>query len=270
MDIEKIKAVEKQFHEIYRDGSGPLEPVNVEQVRSTILSPCYENGNDRYSDNKKAFHDLILHDGGWRDKKVLLDYACGNGVWAIYFALTGTEKVIGFDIAESGIRRGNERVQSHGLADKVKLLTMDASKLEFPDNTFDMVIGTAVLHHVIKYPGVFEELYRVMKPGAKAYFLEGLADFPLWKLWWKIKGEVPSGDVPIFSKVIRGKAHMFSKIEITGDTFLFSAKTFLWKKNCGLLRKFILKILKRSDDFLFKICPFLRRWGSFSYIVFTK
>lgn len=133
-----------------------------------------------------------------------------------------------------------------------------------------MVIGTVVLHHVIKYPNVFEELYRVMKPGAKAYFLEGLADFPLWKLWWRMKEEVPSGDIPIFSKDIRQKAHMFSKIEIIGDTFLFFVKTILWKPGLGKTRKFILKTCKRADNLLFKICNCLQTLVSFSYIILTK
>jgi len=270
MDLDKVKEREKWFHEEYRDGEGPLPPVTIEDVHTALLQPCYTTGSDWYSDNKMAFHELILRDGGWSGKNMLLDYACGNGSWAIYFALTGAKKVIGFDIAERGVHRGRERIKAQGLTDKVELFVMDGSKLEFPNNTFDMVIGTAVLHHVIKYPNIFEELYRVMKPNTKAYFLEGLADFPPWKLWWKMRGEVPSGDVPMFAREIRRKARMFSKIEITGDTFLFSVKRFLWKPGLGRTRRFILKTCKRADNLLFKICPPLRAWGSFSYIVLTK
>ena len=270
MDLEKIKQIEKAYHEVYRDGEGPLEAVDVQKVNSTIFQPCYANGNDRYSDNKIAFHKLILKDGGWSGKNMLLDYACGDGFWSAYFALTGAKKVIGFDIAESGIRRGRERIKTQGLTDKVKLFVMDACKLDFPDNTFDIVVGTAVLHHIIKYPNIFEELHRVMRPGAKAYFLEGLADFFLWKLWWKIKGQVPSGDVPMFSKEIRSKTSMFSHVEITGDTFLFSIKTILWKPRLGKVRRLILKTCKKTDDLLFRICPSFRQLGSFSYIVLSK
>jgi hypothetical protein len=59
-----------------------------------------------------------------------------------------------------------------------------------------------------------------MQPGAKV-FLEGLADFILKKLWWKVKSEAASGDVPILIENIRKKAHMFSNIEITGDKLFF-------------------------------------------------
>lgn len=100
-------------------------------------------------------------------------------------------KVVGFDLAESGIRRGRKRIKVQGLTDKVELLVMDASNLGFPDNVFDMVIGTAVLHHVIKYPNVLEELHRIMKPGAKGYFLEGLADFFFGNIGGKLRVRSP-------------------------------------------------------------------------------
>ncbi len=269
MDLNSIKRVEKEVHERLYEGEDPLPMVSIDEVRKTLLSPCYETGNDKYSDNKMAFHELILREGGWKDK-VVLDYACSNGGWSIYFALTGARQVVGFDIAESGIQGGLERINAQGLADKVELFVMDASSLQFPDNSFDIVIGTAVLHHVIKYPNIFEELHRVMKPGSKAYFLEGLADFPLWRLWWKIKGQVPLGDVPIFSSVIRRKAKMFTAVEIVGSCFFYSIKTILERPGAGSLRRQILKTCKGLDNIFFKVCPALRAYGSFSYIVLSK
>lgn len=269
MDLDNVKNIEKAFHERFRDGEGPLDPIRVQEFRRLNLQPCYTTGCDKHADNKMAFLELILQDGGW-DGKYILDYACGNGVWSTYFALTGAARIVGFDLAETGIRRGTDRLRAQGLDDKVKLLVMDACQLDFPDNEFEMVIGVGVLHHVSKYPGIFEELYRVMKPGAKAYFLEGLADFPLFKLWWKMKGQVDAGDIPIFAKEIRAKTHMFSNVDITGDTFIFSLKRLLCRPSMGWVTRTILRMCKAVDTALFKICPPLRAWGSFSYIVLTK
>lgn len=267
--LSQVRETEKKYHDEHHDGARPLPVVAVEEVRRKLLQPCYLTGGDKYSDNKQAFQSVVQAGGGWVGKHVL-DYACGRGGWAVYYALTGASRVSGFDISETAIRRGSERVRRQGLADVVELRVMDASELEYPDNTFDVVIGEAALHHVIKYPGIFEELHRVMKPGSKAYFREGLADFPLFRMWWKIKGEVPQGDVPIFSRDIRDRASMFTEVVIHGDTFLYSVKTFLWKENMGAARRLILKALKKTDDLLFRVCPPLRRWGSFSYIVLTK
>jgi ubiquinone/menaquinone biosynthesis C-methylase UbiE len=216
-----------------------------------------------------AFHAFILERDTWIDKYVL-DYCCGDGAWATYFALTGAKRVAGFDIAETGIVRGQARADKQGLTDTLRLFAMDASKLEFLDDEFDVVIGTAVLHHVIKYENIFEELHRVMKPGAKAFFLENLADFPLWKLHWKLKGEVPQGDVPIFAKVLRQKTQMFSHVEIRGDSFLFGLKYVVYRPNMGMVRRQTLRALKAADRVLFSVCPALRCWGSFCYICLTK
>jgi ubiquinone/menaquinone biosynthesis C-methylase UbiE len=189
---------------------------------------------------------------------------------SIYFALTGAEHVDGFDIAETAIRRGTERVERQGLSDRVTLRTMDASDLKYPDESFDMVIGTGVLHHVIKYPNIFEGLHRVMKPGARAFFMEGLADNPLFKLWWKIRGPLPQGDVPIFAKEVRHKARMFTNVEVLGDTLLHAGKLFIWRPDPSSWRRSILRATHKADQWLFQAVPRLRNWGSFSYIVLTK
>jgi len=264
-DMEAVKQAERDFHDVHYDT--PLLPIEVEEIRRTLLQPCYADGIHRRTDNLAAFHEILA--GQWKDK-VVLDYVCGNGSWAVYFALLGAKEVFGFDISENAIRRACVRVEAQGLADKVHLEVKDATKLDYMDDFFEIAIGHGVLHHVIKYPGIAENLYRVMKPGSKAYFFEGLADFPLYRLWWKIKGEVPEGDVPIFAKDIRETFSMFSRIEIIGDDFLFSIKRLLWKENMGRVRKTILRAAKKLDEILFSICPPLRRWGCFSYIILTK
>ena len=266
--IEQIKQREKEYHERFRKGDA-LPLVDVEQVRRDYLSPCYETGVDIYSDIKMVFHAFIKERAPWEEKYVL-DYGCGDALFAAYFALTGARRVAGFDIGATGIERGRERLEQQGLGDKVQLFVMDASDLQFPDNEFEIVIGHGVLHHVIKYPNIFEEIHRIMKPGAKAFFCENLADFPLWKLHWKLKGEVPEGDVPIFAKEVRSKAHMFSDVEIRGDAFLSAFKHFIWRPQPGPLRCSVLKTLKRVDDLMFSVCPPLRRWGGFCFICLTK
>ncbi len=259
---------QKQFHEAYRCREGaPL--ITIEQVRRSELQPCYTTGSDRYSDNKMEFHKILEQHGGWQGKYVL-DYGCGSGLWTTYMSMTGAKKVVGVDICESGVRLGRERLVQQGLTDKAELNVMDVTKMSFPDNEFDMVFGNAILHHIINYPNVFEELHRVMKPGSQAFFLEGLADFAPYKWYWKRKGWVDAGDMPIFRKVVLEKAQMFHDVQVIGDNFLYSIKRFLWQPNMGFGRKTILRGAKCMDTVLFCVCPLLRRWGSFSYLIFTK
>jgi SAM-dependent methyltransferase len=267
-ETDRRKAAEKAFFEQYRTDDSPLSPVDVAEIQRTKLAPCHTTGDDRYSDNKRAFHQRILRDGGWENKYVL-DYACGTGMWSIYFALTGARRVVGFDLAESGVRRGQELAQRQGLAGKVSLLVGDATRLPFPNDHFEIIIGTAVIHHVIKYPNVFEELHRVLKPGAKAYFLEGLADFPLFRLWWKLKGEVPQGDVPIFRRELLAKGDVLEggrdgrqpswrhqDVRLAQAHGPGSPRPAARRRSCG----------SRTV----RGVPRPPRWGCFSYSVFTK
>jgi ubiquinone/menaquinone biosynthesis C-methylase UbiE len=46
----------------------------------------------------------------------------------------------------------------------------DAERIPYEDNTFDLVIGHAVLHHIPDVPAAFREVLRVLKPGGRFVF----------------------------------------------------------------------------------------------------
>jgi SAM-dependent methyltransferase len=46
----------------------------------------------------------------------------------------------------------------------------DAEALPFPDESFDLVFGHAVLHHIPDLPRAFAEFHRVLRPGGTVFF----------------------------------------------------------------------------------------------------
>jgi len=46
----------------------------------------------------------------------------------------------------------------------------DAERIPYDDNTFDLVVGHAVLHHIPDVPAAFAEVLRVLKPGGRFVF----------------------------------------------------------------------------------------------------
>jgi SAM-dependent methyltransferase len=52
----------------------------------------------------------------------------------------------------------------------VETVVCDAESLPFPDNSFDVVFGHAVLHHIPDLEGAFAEFRRVLKPGGLIAF----------------------------------------------------------------------------------------------------
>ncbi|HVW41522.1 MAG TPA: methyltransferase domain-containing protein [Amycolatopsis sp.] len=46
----------------------------------------------------------------------------------------------------------------------------DAERIPYPDNSFDLVVGHAVLHHIPDVPAALREVLRVLKPGGRFVF----------------------------------------------------------------------------------------------------
>ncbi|HEV2782108.1 MAG TPA: methyltransferase domain-containing protein [Actinophytocola sp.] len=46
----------------------------------------------------------------------------------------------------------------------------DAERIPYDDDTFDLVVGHAVLHHIPDLPAAFREILRVLKPGGRFVF----------------------------------------------------------------------------------------------------
>lgn len=58
---------------------------------------------------------------------------------------------------------------------------MDAHELEFADATFDIVFGTAILHH-LDFARAIREIHRVLRSGGKIVFMEPLRHNPVARL----------------------------------------------------------------------------------------
>ena len=82
-----------------------------------------------------------------------------------------------FDLSRPAIETARKAATRFGLS--AEFTQMDAAALTYPDDFFDLVIGFGVLHHVIKYPTADVQLFRGMKPAARAVFHETLWDNPL-------------------------------------------------------------------------------------------
>lgn len=78
--------------------------------------------------------------------------------------------VTGVDISEGMLRKAEERVRTLGM-DRAKLMVMDGSRLEFPDNSFDRVIATYVISAVPDPVKTLLEMRRVCKPSGHLVIL---------------------------------------------------------------------------------------------------
>lgn len=120
--------------------------------------------------------------------KKLLDLGCGIGDASIYFALRGAE-VTAIDISPAMIKLVKKLARLKRVSKKVGAKVMVAEKLNLPSNSFDFVFGNGVLHHVDPNRAL-SEVYRVLKPGGKAAFVEPLEHNFLINVYRKIADKV--------------------------------------------------------------------------------
>ena len=100
--------------------------------------------------------------------KIILEYGCGLGSRSFELSKSSKE-VYGIDISEIAISKAINEAKIKNLSNII-FKVMNAETLEFSDNYFDVVCGTAILHH-LDLNASFSELSRILKPGGKAFLL---------------------------------------------------------------------------------------------------
>jgi 2-polyprenyl-3-methyl-5-hydroxy-6-metoxy-1,4-benzoquinol methylase len=105
--------------------------------------------------------------------KTLLEIGCGTGAYVVQFAHLGA-KVVAFDLSSSAIEVGIERARYYGLEDRITYNCTSAESMDYPDETFDVIVGSYILHH-IEVEAAAKNIYRMLKPGGVAIFLEWVA-----------------------------------------------------------------------------------------------
>ena len=78
--------------------------------------------------------------------------------------------VVGIDLSTGMLAKAQERVEAYGLTN-VTLARMDAGKMEFADDTFDIVMAAYVVTAVPDYRKVMAEMIRVCKPDGRIIML---------------------------------------------------------------------------------------------------
>lgn len=172
--LDARKLAELEFHNRDRD------PQFIDAASKA--SDTYEKfyGNKKYYAATRRSQQFI---DDWIARnargKVFLDYACGNGKYALHAARSGAALSLGFDISNVSVL--NARRSAAGV-ENVRYFQADAENTKLPDNCIDAVICSGMLHHLdLSY--AFPELRRILKPGGVVLAVEALDYNPAIKLY---------------------------------------------------------------------------------------
>jgi phosphatidylethanolamine/phosphatidyl-N-methylethanolamine N-methyltransferase len=99
----------------------------------------------------------------------VLEVGVGTGISLPLYS--PTVRIFGTDISEAMLRKAKRRVAEGRLKNIEGLAVMDAEKLEFPDNTFDVVMAQYVVTAVPNPELALDEFARVVRPGGELIIL---------------------------------------------------------------------------------------------------
>ena len=111
-------------------------------------------------------------------KKILI-CSCGSGIEPTVVAKQGGQ-VFAFDISYVACLNAKKMATYNGVA--VSNNVSDINYLSYFDDTFDLIYGCSILHH-IDCALAGKELHRVLKPGGRAFFLENSDRNPILRFF---------------------------------------------------------------------------------------
>jgi len=95
----------------------------------------------------------------------ILEVGVGTGISLPDYS--DKNRIYGVDISEPMLARARERVEELGLTHVEGLAVMDAEHMDFPDESFDVVMAQHVVSTVPNPEATLDEFVRVLKPGGE-------------------------------------------------------------------------------------------------------
>jgi len=237
---------------------------------------------------EKEWHDAKYEDGGEGNRRVdtvsqklweivgqprgqtILDFGCGDGWVSVGLAKNGND-LHGFDISSALIERARHLAESSGVADRTTFKEMAAEELDYPNDFFDLVIGTSILHHV-DLPVTLARIHSSLKANGTAIFLEPLNQNPalqLWRLltpWRRTETEraFSSEDLALVRRIFPT-----TRFNYYGLTAMFTGGLMLLAPKSKLLRG-LNGALESLDGFLVSTFPSLGRFSAVTIMEMRK
>lgn len=144
-----------------------------EHVHDLAITSCspgsagFYNELDSYRYDKLKYLTDLIDFSSFRGKK-LLEIGCGVGIDLVRFARAGAI-VVGVDLSETAIGLARNYFSHEKLT--ADLHVMNGEKLEFPQNTFDVVYAHGVIPYTANPEKLIAEVNRVLKPGGEAILM---------------------------------------------------------------------------------------------------
>jgi SAM-dependent methyltransferase len=235
----------------------------------------YESGESfprhyRANPTLPVFERMFALLGNDLSNKRVLEYGCGTG-WVTTLLARRGASVAAFDISAEAVTQTRELLAADGLLQQCDVDVMAGEQLDYPDESIDIALGFAILHH-LELDAALRELRRVLKPGGIAVFAEPLASNPLIRLYRRLTPQYRTPDeVPIDLDRFRSRLTGFSKFRHEEHMLLATAAlACCYIPGLSGAAAPAQRLLMRADDVLLQAMPWAGKWAWYSILVFEK
>ena len=202
--------------------------------------------------------------GDLKGKRVL-EIGCGLGEISALLAKSGAE-ITAFDLSRNSVLTTRRRANLNGVEEQIALTVAAGEALPFADESFDVLFGKAILHH-LDVNLSSDQLARVLKTGGKAAFVEPMGMNPILKFVREY--------VPYPSKNPRGEDRPLNYEEIYAWGSGYQEYNFREIQLLSMIERGLgfgkrVNILRRLDDLLLDRFPFIRRYCRYIVMYMEK
>jgi phosphatidylethanolamine/phosphatidyl-N-methylethanolamine N-methyltransferase len=153
-------------------GDAATRALSVTNVGTDFVEKVYQNIAQVYD----YTYGPTLHPGRLeaikkmriRPGTQILEVGVGTGINLSLYPKTSN--VTGIDLSSKMLAKAQQRIDEKGLS-HCQLMEMDATKMKFADNSYDVVYAPYVISVVPDPVAVAREMYRVCRPGGRVVIL---------------------------------------------------------------------------------------------------
>lgn len=247
-------------YEIEREKWNALAMEELEKIQPTAPDENFY----RFASRSSTMVGMSEFVGALSGKQVL-EYGCGLGQLSVLLAKSGAQ-VTAFDLSPVSVEVTRRRAEINGVGSLVTAVVAAGENLPFADESFDIVVGKAVLHH-LNAELAAPHLHRVLKSDGKAVFSEPMGMNPLLRFGREhlpyVDKKPRGADRPLDYTTIGRWVQAFRDSRIREIQLLS-----MLERVFGFNRH--LDSLRRMDDLLLRKLPFLRRYCRYVVLYMSK
>lgn len=207
----------------------------------------------------RYYRELLLREAErarTQGKGDILEYGSGIGAYSSLALAEAGYPCVGIDISPGSVDAATEKLRAlHPDAD-VEYRVMNAEALDFPDESFDLVCGNGIIHH-LDLDVAYSEIARVLRPDGVAVFAEPLGHNPLINLYRRLTPEQRTPDEhPLRDEDFTLARRYFGDVDVRPFHFFVIAATPLSESRAF---RPALSALDRVDRLLFSSIPPARK-----------